>query len=102
MIVSELKLFEFFIHELNLPENKAKQYVAVLNEAQEKLEEKIDKKIDDKKIHFVSEIKEDMAKLEGKIAETKSEIIKWMFVFVMGLLVSLSGIMIAILHAYLK
>ena len=36
------------------------------------------------------------------VSDSKAEIIKWMFIFIMGLLISLSGIMAAMLHAYLK
>lgn len=40
--------------------------------------------------------------MKADIAESKAEILKWMFVFIMGLLISISGIMIALLQAYLK
>lgn len=46
--------------------------------------------------------KEDIAKLEAKIAESKSEMIKWMFIFWIGTIGVLSGIMFALLNAYLK
>ena len=36
------------------------------------------------------------------LAEVKSEIIKWMFIFWIGTIGVLSGIMFALLNAYLK
>ncbi len=46
--------------------------------------------------------KEDVAKLEAKIADTKAEMIKWMFIFWIGSIGVLSGIMITLFNVYSK
>jgi hypothetical protein len=60
----------------------------------------VEEKINDKK--DVLATKQDISNLEVKMADTKSEIIKWMFIFWVGTIGVLSGIMFALLHAYLK
>jgi len=39
-----------------------------------------------------TEFKEDIAKLETKIAESKAEMIKWLFIFLIGQLAAIIGI----------
>jgi hypothetical protein len=39
---------------------------------------------------------------KSELAETKAELIKWMFIFWAGQIVVITGIMIAIMNAYLK
>ena len=46
--------------------------------------------------------KEDISNLHIELKETKSEMIKWMFIFWIGSVGVLSGIMFAMLNAYLK
>ncbi len=46
--------------------------------------------------------KTDVKELEVKIAQVQANLIKWMFVFWIGSVASLSGVMIALLTAYLK
>ena len=59
----------------------------------EYIETKVEKQLNDKTIVFAT--KEDLS-------NTKSEIIKWMFIFWIGTIGVLSGIMFAMLNAYLK
>ncbi len=46
--------------------------------------------------------KKDLNELRVELKETKAEIIKWMFIFWVGTIGVLSGIMFALLNAYLK
>ena len=46
--------------------------------------------------------KTDVKELEVKIAQVQANLIKWMFVFWIGSVATLSGVMIALLTAYLK
>jgi hypothetical protein len=50
--------------------------------------------------------KEDLAKLEGKLSTaieaSKAEMIKWMFIFWLGSVGTLAGLMFALFHAYMK
>ncbi len=51
-------------------------------------------------------IKEDLAKLEGKlvcaISDSKAELVKWMFIFIIELLFSLAGLMIGLFSVFMK
>lgn len=103
MIVSEIKLYELL--KAKIGEREAEAFLGLL-------ESRVDQKFEERKNDFILEkdkerllIKDDALAIfstKQDIAESKSEIIKWMFVFIMGLLISISGIMVAILHAYLK
>ncbi|MDX2001210.1 MAG: hypothetical protein SFW35_02185 [Chitinophagales bacterium] len=57
------------------------------------LENRVDKKFDEAKQYLAT--KEDLA-------QTKADIIKWMFIFWVGTIGVLSGIIFAIMSAYLK
>ena len=46
--------------------------------------------------------KEDIFRLEKTIAETKAELIKWMFIFWVGQFASIVGVITAILFAFFK
>ena len=46
--------------------------------------------------------KEDKIELVSKIESTKTDIIKWMFVFWIGSIGVLSGIMVTLLNVFLK
>jgi hypothetical protein len=95
MIVSEIKLFELL--KARIGEKEAEAFVQIL-------ETRVDKKFDEAKNYLAT--KEDLVRLEGKletkIAETKAELIKWMFIFWIGTVSVLSGIMFAMLNAYLR
>jgi len=111
MIVSEIKLFEFLVNELKLPESKAKQYVSEIKAAEEKLQaevrEGISRKFEEIKGMLstksdISDVRLEMEKMRTEMKETKAELIKWMFIFWIGTVGVLSGIMFAMLNAYLK
>jgi hypothetical protein len=114
MIVSEIKLYELL--KAKIGEKEAEAFVQIL-------EQRVDSKFDDRKNEFVLEkdkeklltkadalaifaTKQDLAQLEGKletkIADTKAELIKWMFIFWIGTIGVLSGILFTMLRTYLK
>jgi len=84
VIISEIELYEVLSQQLG--SEKAKVLVQFV-------EAKVDKRLEDKTAVFAT--KEDLANV-------KAEIIKWMFIFWVGTIGVLSGIMFAMLHAYLK
>ena len=85
MIVSEIKLYELLKARLGTQEAEA--FVEIL-------ERKVDSKFDDAKQTIAT--KEDIAKLEGrleaKIIENKADTLKWVFIFLMGQLAAIIGI----------
>jgi hypothetical protein len=98
MVVSEVDLFEVLSQQLGA--EKAKTVVHYV-------EAKVDKRLEEKTNVFATKgdifaIKEDIAKLETKIAESKADLIKWMFIFWIGSVGVISGIMVAVLNAYLR
>ena len=84
MIVSEIKLFELL--KARIGEKEAEAFVQIL-------ETRVDRKFEDAKHQLAT--KEDLA-------NTKADIIKWMFIFWVGTVGVLSGIMFAMLNAYLR
>jgi hypothetical protein len=82
MVVSEIELFEVLSQQLGA--EKAKSLVQYV-------EAKVDKRLEDKTSVFST--KEDIAKLETKIAESKAELLKWMIIlfapFYVGMIVFL-------------
>lgn len=84
MIVSEIQLYEALSEYLG--KEKAKTIT-------EYIESKVEKRLNEKTTVFTT--KEDLA-------NTKTEIIKWMFIFWIGTIGVLSGIMFAMLQSYLK
>jgi hypothetical protein len=95
MTISSIMLYEVLAEQLG--KEKAKTLVDFV-------EVKIEEGLKDKTSLFST--KEDIvkmeARLETKIADSKSEMIKWMFIFWVGSVGVLSGIMFALLNAYLK
>jgi len=83
-MVSEIELFEVLSQQLG--RDKAKTLV-------EYVEMKVEKRLDEKTNVFAT--KEDLA-------NTKAELIKWMFIFWISTVGVLSAIMFAMLNAYLK
>ena len=75
MIVSEIKLFEML--KAKLGKEEAEAFV-------ELLEKKVDRKFDEAKLTLST--KEDLA-------NTKAEIIKWMFIFWMGQVAVIAGLL---------
>jgi len=82
MIVSEIKLFEML--KAKLGQEEAEAFVQIL-------ETKVDYKFEEAKQILAT--KEDVARLDLKIAETKAELIKWMFIFWMGQVVVIAGLL---------
>ncbi len=82
MVISEIELFEVLSQQLGA--EKAKSLVQYV-------EAKVDKRLEDKTNVFST--KEDIAKLETKIAESKAELLKWMIIlfapFYVGMIVFL-------------
>ncbi len=82
MIVSEIKLFEML--KAKLGQEEAEAFVQIL-------EAKVDQKFEEAKQILAT--KEDVARLDLKLAETKAEIIKWMFIFWMGQVFVVAGLL---------
>jgi hypothetical protein len=106
MVISEIELYDLLSQQLGA--EKAKVVVRYV-------EAKVDSRLEEKKSDFILErdkdklltkadalmifaTKEDLAKVEAKIAESKSEIIKWMFIFWVGQLVSFIAIAKFVFH----
>ena len=93
MQVAEIELYE--ILKTKLGEKEAKTLV-------EYIETKVDKRLEEKKDVLATKqdianleiaTKQEIANLEVKIEKTKSDIIKWMFLFWIGQLASLIAIL---------
>ena len=93
MQVAEIELYE--ILKTKLGEKEAKTLV-------EYIETKVDKRLEEKKDVLATKLdianleiatKQEIANLEVKIEKTKSDIIKWMFLFWIGQLASLIAIL---------
>lgn len=82
MYVAEIELYE--ILKSKLGENEAKTLV-------EYIETKVDKELEQKKDILAT--KQDMSLLEIKIEKTRADIIKGMFLFWIGQMVSLTAIL---------
>ena len=80
MKAEEIRVYEIFKQRFN-----EEEAAAVI----EYFESKTDQKISEKKDLFLTK-------------EDKVDIIKWMFIFWVGAVGVLSGVMFAMLHAYLK
>lgn len=95
MSVDTLKIYE--ILSANLPENQAKAIAKAINEA-------IEADTERKKEFLVTkeDLAKEVAKLEVKIEAVKSELIKWMFIFWLGQIGVLTGIIFAMLKLYFK
>lgn len=99
MVVSEISIYEFLTQQLHIEDALAKRYVADIVRAEEKLEKKIEEKIDQQ---FDSSKEEIIMRLETKIAENKTDILKWMVSFFIGLFVALIATFAGILSLVLK
>lgn len=82
MHVAEIELYE--ILKSKLGDKEAKTLV-------EYIEAKVSKELEEKKDILAT--KQDIANLEIKLEKTKSDIIKWMFLFWIGQLASLIAIL---------
>jgi len=95
MVVSEIQLYELLKGKLG--DKEASALVEIIGA-------RVEKKFEENKNLLAT--KEDIARLEGKfeakIAEAKSDIIKWMFIFVIGLFFSLGGLIIGLFNIFMK
>ncbi len=91
MSTLELKVYEIFKNKLG-----EKEAEAIIDYFDTKAEEKYQQKKD------VLLTKEDKIELVSKIEHTKTEMIKWMFIFWIGTVGVLSGIMITLFNVYIK
>ena len=93
MQVAEIELYK--ILKTRFSETEAESIVA-------SLDQKILANFENRKNEFAT--KEDVMKLENKlevkIAETRADLIKWMFIFWIGSIGVLSGIMITLFNVY--
>jgi hypothetical protein len=81
MIVSEIKLYELL--KAKMGEKEAEAFVQILDT-------KVDQKFDEAK--QVLATKEDIARLDLKIAETKVDLIKWMVGFWIAQMAAIIGL----------
>jgi hypothetical protein len=95
MVVSEITIYDALKGMLG--EEKARQAVAGIKE-------EVAKEVAIQKNGLAT--KEDIfalkAELKIDIAEAKAEMIRWMFIFWLGSVATISGIMFALFHAYIK
>lgn len=82
MVVSELKLFELL--KAKIGKEEAEAFLEIL-------ETRVNSRIDEKTNVFAT--KEDIARLETKIAESKVDILKWM----VGTAIAIIGILIVVI-----
>ena len=90
MSTTEIRLYDFFRKDLKLDDAKARVFTEVLNESIENQSNKT-------ATEYKSAFKEDMLKLEIKLAETKSDLIKWFFAFFVTLMLMVLGLYATIL-----
>jgi len=102
MSVDTLKIYE--ILSLSLPEAQAKTVATAIDEAIEAdTERKKEILVTKEDLHVeISKLEKEMARLEIKIESTKSEIIKWMFIFWISQIGVTTGIIFAMLKLYFK
>ena len=90
MSTTEIKLYDFFRKDLKLDDSRAKVFAEVLYES-------IENQTNKTATIYRSIFKEDMLKLNIKIADTKSEMIKWFFAFFVTLMLMILGLYATIL-----
>ncbi len=84
-----IKLYNILKNDIKLPDAKAQEFIHALDEL-------VQADIKNSATEYKSVIKDDLNKLDIKIEQTKSDIIKWLFTFWVG------TIGIAILFYFLK
>jgi len=80
LVISEIKLYELLKNKIG--EREAEAFIEII-------EKKVESKLDEKTTIFST--KEDIAKLEVKIAEAKVDLIKWMVataIMIVGIIVA--------------
>ena len=91
MSALELEVYEIFKNRFT-----EKEAAKVIEYFQAKAEEKIRQKKD------VFMTKDDKVELISRIESSKTDIIKWVFIFWIGQLAAVAGILFALLNIYLK
>ena len=81
MIVSEIKLYELL--KARIGEKEAEAFVEIL-------ETRVEKKFEESKDTIAT--KEDIARLEIKIADTKTDMIKWFVALFVALMLMIVGL----------
>lgn len=89
MSVTEIKLYGFFRKDLKLADARAKYFTEILHE--------IDNHSNSTVPEYKSIFKEDIMKLDIKISETKSDMVKWFFAFFVSLMLMILGLYATIL-----
>ena len=107
MTVVSIKLYHFFRKNLSLPESGAQELVEALDEVIkdqitskiEHTEEIIHKDIQSLKDYMDNKFatKDALAQLDVKVESTKSELIRWMFLFWIGQLAATFGFILLFL-----
>ena len=82
-----------------LSEKGAEALVDVINKSEERSREDVSVFVEDK---FERRLAEEAGKLRAEISESKSEIIKWMFVFGVGQFWAIVGVLTTVLFAFFK
>jgi len=102
MSALELEIYEIFKNRFT-----EKEAAKVIEYFEAKAEEKINQKKDvfmtkGDKIEIITQLKDDKIDLISKIESSKIDIIKWLFIFWIGQLAAVAGILFALLNVYLK
>lgn len=90
MSTIELTLYNFVKKEFNLSEEKALKFIEVLEEMHEAKSKQISEE-------YQSIFKNDFYKLDVKIEQSKSDMIKWFFAFFITLVLMILGLFATIL-----
>ena len=90
MSAIEIKLYDFFRRDLKLDDESAKIFTEVLHGS---IESQTIKSTNE----YKSLLKEDILKLEIKISESKSDMIKWFFAFFVTIMLMILGLYATIL-----
>lgn len=90
MNTTEIKLYDFFRKDLKLDDARVKVFTEVLYES-------IETQTNNTATEYKSIFKENLLKLDIKIAESKSDMIKWFFAFFVTLMLMILGLYATVL-----
>ncbi len=91
MVVSEIRLFQ--IAKEKFGEKTAEEFVTAIKQT-------VDEKFNEQKGIFLT--KDDKVEIIERIEASRSELIKWMFIFTIGLFFSLGGLTIGLFSIFMK
>lgn len=102
MSALELEVYEIFKNRFT-----EKEAAKVIEYFEAKAEEKIGQKKDvfmtkNDKTELIELVKEDKVELISRIESPRTDAIKWMFIFWVGELAAITGILFALFNVYLK